>query len=145
MHSKGTNGMGRFSVEIEIANNDDLALARHGILPADQVRRQRLAGVVDPGAVTLVLPQIVVKNLGLSLGDKIKVRYADGRRAQRRVAEGAYVELLGRHDTFSAIVEPKRETALIGAMILEALDLLVDCKHQRLVPRDPSGPVYEIE
>lgn len=29
--------------------------------------------------------------------------------------------------------------------VLEALDLLVDCKHQRLVPRDPSGPIYEIE
>jgi hypothetical protein len=91
------------------------------------------------------LPQAVVKQLGLPVGDKIKVRYADGGRAERREAEGAYVELLGRHDTFSAIVEPKRETALIGAMVLEGLDLLVDCQRQRLIPRDPSGPIYEIE
>jgi predicted aspartyl protease len=145
MRMMGANGVGRFSVEFAIANNDDLALARRGVLPANQVRRQTVAGVVDPGAVTLVLPQALVKVLGLTLGDKIKVRYADGRRAQRRVAEGAFVELLGRHDTFTAIVEPKRETALIGALVLEALDLLVDCKHQRLIPRDPSGPVYEIE
>ena len=113
--------------------------------PEKQVRRQTISGVVDPGAVTLVLPQSVVKQLGLLLGDRIKVRYADGRRAQRREAEGAYVELLGRHSTFSAIVEPKRETALIGAVVLETLDLLVDCRQQRLVPRDPSGPIYEIE
>jgi predicted aspartyl protease len=145
MRTRGANGAGRFSVEFEVANNDDLALVRRGMLPADQVRRQTISGVVDPGAVTLVLPQSVVKNLGLPLGKKLKVRYADGRRALRSVAEQAYVELLGRHDTFSAIVEPKRDTALIGAAVLEVLDLLVDCKEQRLVPRDPSGPVYEIE
>jgi hypothetical protein len=39
----------------------------------------------------------------------------------------------------------RRETALVGAIVLEDLDLLVDCVDQRLVPRDPSGPTYEIE
>ena len=145
MRTIGANGVGRFSVEFEVANYEDMALSRRGVLPADQVRRQTISGVVDPGAAMLVLPQAVVKQLGLPLGDKIKVRYADGRRAQRREAEAAYVELLGRHDTFKALVEPKRDTALIGALVLEALDLLVDCRHQRLVPRDPHGPIYEIE
>ena len=83
--------------------------------------------------------------LGLPLGDPIKVRYADGRRARRKVVEGVYVQLLGRHGTFTAISEPKRETALIGAIILEDLDLLVDCVDQRLIPRDPSGVTSEIE
>ena len=145
MRTIGANGVGRFSVEFEVANNDDLALARRGMLRADQVRRQTISGVVDPGAAMLVLPQAVVKQLGLPLGDKIKVRYADGGRAQRREAENVYVKLLGRHFTFNALVEPKRDTALIGAIVLEALDLLVDCRDQRLVPRDPSGPIYEIE
>ncbi len=145
MPAKGANAVGRFSVEIEVANNDDIALARRGVLPPDQVRRETIPGVVDSGATKLVLPEAVVKRLGLPLGDKIKVRYADGRRVQRREAEGAYVKLLGRHDTFSAIVEPRRETALIGAMVLEGLDLLVDCQAQRVVPRDPRGAIYEIE
>jgi predicted aspartyl protease len=122
-----------------------MALAQAGVLPKDQVRRRKISGVVDPGAVTMVLPGTVVKELGLPLGEKRNVRYADGRRARRPIAEMAYVEILGRHDTFSAIVEPKRDTALIGATILEVLDLLVDCKNQRLIPRDPSGPLYEIE
>ena len=145
MVSKGANGVGRFSVEVEVANNDDLALVHRGLLPPDQVRRETIQGVVDSGATKLVLPEGVVKRLGLRLGDKIKVRYADGRRVQRREAEGAYVKILGRHDTFSAIVEPKRDTALIGAMVLEGLDLLVDCQTQRVVPRDPRGAIYEIE
>jgi predicted aspartyl protease len=145
MRSKGANGVGRFDVEIEVANNDDLALVRRGMLPSDQVRRQMIRGVVDCGAAMLVLPQAVVKELGLPLGNKVQVRYADGRRAQRQEAKGVFVKVLGRDDTFSAIVEPKRETALIGAIVLEALDLLVDSANQCLVPRDPEGPIFEIE
>lgn len=145
MCSKGDNRVGRFSVELEVANNDDLALMRRGLLPADQVRRETLQALVDSGATKLVLPEAVVKRLGLPLGNPLKVRYADGRSSRRQEAQGALVKLLGREDTFSAIVEPKRETALIGAMVLEGLDLLVDCTTQRVVPRDPSGPIFEIE
>lgn len=57
----------------------------------------------------------------------------------------ARVELFGRHGTFKAIVEPKREDVLIGAIVLEDLDLLVDCRTQTLQPRDPKGIITEIE
>ncbi len=130
--------MGRFSVEIEVANYEDLTLVQRGLLPPDQVRRETIQGIVDSGATKLVLPQAVVKRLGLPLGNKIQVRYADGRKVRREGAEGVYVELLGRHGTFTAICEPKRETALIGAIVLEDLDLLVDCAAQRRRP--PRSP-----
>jgi predicted aspartyl protease len=142
---KRNNEMGRFSVDFEVANYADIVRAMDGTLKQGKVRRQTVSRVVDPGAAKLVLPQAVVRQLGLPVGDKIAVRSADGRRAQRREAKGVYVKLLGRDDTFSAIIEPKREAALIGAMVLEDLDLLVDCRRQRLIPRDPSGPIYEIE
>ncbi len=145
MRTKGANGMGRFSVDFEVANNDDLALVRRGLLPPDQARRQTISGVVDPGAAMLVLPKTVVKQLGLRLGHKIRVRYADGRRAIRREAKDVFIKLLGREDTFTALIEPKRDTALIGAIVLEALDLLVDNRRARLIPRHPDGPLYEIE
>ena len=145
MRTRGGDDVGRFSVEIEVANNDDLALVRRGLLPPDQVRRETIQGVVDSGAARLVLPEAVVKRLGLPLGGPVPVKYADNRRGRRQVAEGVFAQLLGRHGTFTAVVEPKRDTALIGAIVLEDLDLLVDCKNQRLVPRDPSGPLSEIE
>jgi predicted aspartyl protease len=145
MRSSGANGVGRLSVELEVANYADLILMQRGLLRPDQVRRETIQGMVDSGATKLVLPEAVVKRLGLLLGEKVNVRYADGRRVQRREAEAAYVKLLGRHDTFSAIVEPRRDTALIGAMVLEGLDVLVDCQTQRVVPRDPRGAIYEIE
>jgi predicted aspartyl protease len=145
MRQTGANGVGRVSVDLEVANNDDLALVRRGLLPADEVRRETIPGVVDSGAAMLVLPQAVVKPLGLPLGNRVTVRSADGRRAQRREAKGVSLKLLGREDTFTAIVEPKPPNALIGAIVLEALDLLVDCKAQRVIPRDPRGAIYELE
>ncbi|HWY85586.1 MAG TPA: aspartyl protease family protein [Gemmataceae bacterium] len=145
MAPKGNNGMGIFSVEFQVANYGDLVLAERGQLAADQVRRKTISGIVDSGAVRLVLPEALAKELGLTLGDKINVRYADGRRVQRRQAKGVHVEIMGRQGAFTAIIEPKRETALVGALVLEDFDLLVDCKHQRLMPRNPDGPLYEIE
>ena len=145
MRARGGNGLGRFSVEFEVANHEDVIRARDGTLPPDQVRRETIQGVVDSGATRLVLPQAVVKRLGLPLGNKIIVRYADGRRAERAGAKEVYLKLLGRDGTFTAVVEPRRKTALVGAIVLEDLDLVVDCTAQRLVPRDPRGLTSEIE
>jgi hypothetical protein len=83
MRARGANGVGRFSVEFEVVNYADLIRAQDGTLSTDQVRRETIQGVVDSGALKLVLPQAVVKRLGLPLGDPVKVRYADGRRARR--------------------------------------------------------------
>ena len=141
----GANGVGRISVEFEVANNDDVTRARDGILELDKVRRLKVRGIADSGAAKLVLPKAVVQQLGLKLSSKVKVRYADGRKVVRSTAEGAYVEILGRHGTFTAVVEPQRDDALIGAIVLEDLDLLVDCQNQRLIPRDPQYPFFEID
>ena len=145
MRTGGDVDVGRFSVDIEVANYADLIRAQDGTIPPDQVRRETIKGVVDSGAVRLVLPEAVVKRLGLPLGDTIPVKYADGRRARRKIVKGVFAQLQGRDGIFTAIVEPKRDTALIGAIVLEDLDFLVDCKEQQLVPRDPSGPLSEIE
>jgi predicted aspartyl protease len=145
MRTRGGNGVGRFRVEIEVVNVADMIRTQDGNLPADQVRRERIQALVGSGAMKLVLPEALVKRLGLPLGGPVKVRYADGRRARRMGVGQVYVQLLGRHGTFSAVCEPKRETALLGAIVLEDLDLLVDCAAQRVVPRDPAGAIFEIE
>jgi predicted aspartyl protease len=146
MRSIGANTVGHVSVEFEVANYGDVTLVERGLLPADQVRREIIHGVVDSGATKLVLAEAVVKRLGLTPGSGVKVRYADGRQVKKRAsAEGVYLGLLGRHGTFTAVVEPKRTTALVGAIVLEDLDLLVDCAAQKVVPRDPKGETFEIE
>jgi predicted aspartyl protease len=145
MKTKGDD-MSRFSVEFEIANNEDLVEVRRGHLDPGKVRRKIIRGVVDSGASDLVLPGPIAKELGFPVkAKKIKVKYADGRRGQRAEVDEIRLFLLGRDALFSAIVGPARESALIGAIVLEQLDLLVDCKKGRLLPRDPDNKVSEIE
>jgi predicted aspartyl protease len=145
MKTKGAKKVGRVSVEFEVANYGDVYNAQQGLLAPEKVRRQTISGVVDPGATRLVLPEKVVKQLGLPLMGKIKVTYANQESATRETATGVHLQIQGREGVFTAIVEPKRRTALIGAIVLEDLDFLVDCTLQRIVPRDPRFVVNEVE
>ena len=137
--------MGRFSVEVQLSNNLDMALASVGQIAPKDVQRVKLRAVVDSGATRLVLPRNVVQNLGLKETGKIGVTYADGRRATRPVVDNVHLELLGRSSVFKASIEPGRDSALIGAIVLEDLDFLVDATRQRLVPRDPKMILSEVE
>jgi predicted aspartyl protease len=114
-------------------------------LPADAVRRTEVDGVVDTGAAHLVIPESAMQALGLQEVWQAKVRYADGHTAQRPVVKNVWLRLCDRDSVFSAVIEPTRDTALIGAIVLEELDLVVDCVTQTLQPRDPNVILTEIE
>ncbi len=137
--------MGRVAVDVLLTNSSDLVLQQARALATGIVRQLRVPGVVDTGASHLVIPKRVADQLGLTAAGKAKVRYADGRKATRQIVRGVEVELLGRQGTFRAVVEPNRADVLIGAIVLEDLDLLVDCRTQTLHPRDPNVIVTEIE
>ncbi|MGA2033913.1 MAG: hypothetical protein ABSG68_16825 [Thermoguttaceae bacterium] len=137
--------VGRFSVEFVVANNRDVVLLAPGRPILDGVRHVVLSGVVDSGAARLVLPGRVVDELRLQVDGETTVRYADQRREKRPLVSNVWLELLGRHGIFSAVVEPGRSDALIGAIVLEELDLLVDCATQSLYPREPDAILSEIE
>ena len=137
--------MGRFSVEVELANNDDLARARAGVIAETQVRRVKLRGVVDTGATRLVLPGSIADQLSLRTGGRTSVRYADGRVALRTLVTDLCLTYGDRSSLFSAVVEPDHDSALIGAIVLEELDLIADCTRQSLAPRDPKQIVSELE
>ena len=137
--------MGRFSVEVELANHEDIILAKAGQMPQERVRRLRVRGVVDSGATRLVVPESVAKQLGLEIVSRTTVHYADQHSAERGVVQDVHLGYGGRESVFSAIVEPQWESILIGAIVLEELDLLVDCTNQRLAPRDPKQIISWIE
>jgi hypothetical protein len=76
---------------------------------------------------------------------KVKVTYADRRSRLCDIVDGVYVTIKGRGGFYKASLEMKKQTALIGAIVLEDLDFLVDCKKNKLVPRDPDYILSEIE
>ena len=139
------NIMGRVTVDFEVSNYADVHEVEAGHLTADKVRKVIVQGIVDTGAARLVLPESIVKQLGLPVAGMSTVRFADSRRAEREVVRDAYIQLLGRSGVFHAIVEPNRSDALLGAIVMEDLDLIVDCSGQRLEKRDPDKYITEIE
>lgn len=130
-------------VQVELANYDDVVLSRGD--PGHPVVRLEVEGVVDTGASRLVLPSAVVNQLRLPVSGQSHVRYADGRREVREMVRDVWLRLEGREGVFSAVVEPGRETVLVGAIVLEDLDLLADCSAQTVWPRDPDRIVSELE
>lgn len=136
---------GRVTVEFEVASNKTVLDARAAGLPCPSDRVVTIVGTIDTGATRLVLPAKSVAHLGLIASGQTTVRYADGRSAIREMVSNVWVSLQGREGVFSAIIEPDRETALIGAIVLEELDFVVDCATQTIHPRDPDRIVSEVE
>jgi len=137
--------VGRFSVQFEVANHRDVVANQLGLVPADKIRRLVLSGVVDTGATRLVLPSSVVETLGLPSTGRITVRFADGRQDEKEIVGDVQLQIDDRSSVFTAVVEPGRTDALIGAIVLEVLDLIPDCSAQKLVPRDPRGMFAELD
>lgn len=101
---------------------------------------------IDTGATLLVLPEKDVKELGLPVIRQQNVKYANEDVQERDVVWGVEVTLCGRIGVFEAIVEPKKNYALIGAVVMEALDLIVEPRSLGVYPNPRSSlPMAEIE
>jgi predicted aspartyl protease len=138
-------GMGRVIVDFTLSNYQDVLQAEAGAITPDKIRQVRIRGVVDTGSTRLVLPEKVAAQLGLTPAGEVKVRYADQRTVTRPLVRNAWVQLLGRGSVSNAALEANRDDALLGAIVLEDLDLIVDCSTQTLRPRDPDHIITEIE
>ena len=100
-------------------------------------------GVVDTGAVSVAIPDEIATQLGLRHWGTRTVVYADERREQRPVTD-VTIEIGNLATRTEAIVGPAGSEVLIGQLVLEALDLIADCRKGTLAPRHPEGPVLAI-
>jgi len=88
----------------------------------------------------LALPQDVVEKLGLQFVRNAVVSYADERREELKVMGAVNITIGDRQMMTECLMLPPTAEALIGQVVLETLDLLVDCQRQTLVPR-PESPI----
>jgi predicted aspartyl protease len=100
-----------------------------------------LDACVDTGAVRVWLGREVVEKLELPITGKAVVILADDSQQAMDKAGPVYLEIGERGDYFSCLVGPVGCEPLIGQIVLEALDLLVDGSRQALRPR-PESPAY---
>jgi len=102
---------------------------------------------VDTEATMLVLPGWLQEQLQFPVIRRQLVRYANEETVEREVVYGVEVTVCGRTGVFEAVIEPAKRYGLLGAIVLEALDLIADPRSQRLYvnPRSPDLPMAEIE
>ena len=93
--------------------------------------------LVDSGAIDLCVPRHVANQLHLSVVDRREITLADGRRQVVDYAGPIRVEVFGRSAFTGAMV--MGETVLLGAIPMQAMDVLIDPRRERLIP-NPENP-----
>ncbi len=100
-----------------------------------------LDACIDTGAVVVLIGHDIADRLGLSDMGKAVVTLADDTKKEMPRAGPLKLTIGDRSDYFSCLVGAPGCEPLIGQLVLEALDLIVDCQHQTLRTR-PSSPAY---
>ena len=139
--------MGEIVVSLQLENAVDRDYVSEGFREESAVRRTTVEGLVDTGAVMLVLPENVVSRLGLRTQREVVVTYADERKETRPVAGPVTVHIGDRFMITECVVGPPLSEPLIGQIVLEALDLVADCTNRTVGPRpeSPDSPLLKLK
>ena len=129
----GRKPVGRVAEKIRLTNVFD---------PAKTVEIEAL---IDTGAMSLALPQNVVDELGLRKFREATVRYANNKREVKSIYGVVTAEIKGRAGEFDVLAEPEGAQPLVGQILLEQLDLIVDPARRNVIvnPRSPDMPMVE--
>ena len=139
--------MGEIVASMKLENTVDRDIASEGLRDESTVRSATVDGVVDTGAVMLMLPEDVVGRIGLKTRSEVAVTCANEYRETRQVAGPVTVKIGDRVMNADCIVGPPSSEPLIGQIVLEALDLVADCRNQALAPHpeSPDRPLLKMK
>ncbi len=139
--------MGEVRASARLRNFLDVGLAERGEGDMAAIPASIRDCLVDTGAVMVLLPQDEVGKLGLLRGDRVIVTYADERKEELPTARGLEIQILGRTMVTDCVVGPPLCEPLIGQLVLEQLDLVVDCGRKTLTPRpeSPNLPLLKLK
>lgn len=140
---RGTD-VGRVMVEVIVKNVDDLRAMERGERSEGEVRRVKVAALVDSGATFFCLPQPLIDQLGLPFNRDRQTRPVAGV-MNLKVFGSARIEVQGRACDVEVLSLPGDTQPLLGQLPLEALDFWVDPVNQRLVGNPEHGGQWMAE
>jgi predicted aspartyl protease len=135
---KRNRTMGRIIEKIKVRNAYDIHDAKEKRIPESKIRSIEADAIVDTGATYVCLSRKDIEALGLPFHKSVEIKTANGK-ASRRTFEGAKIELNGRTFVMEVMENDDDTPALIGYLLLEALDFVVDPKTQKVTP----NPAHE--
>jgi clan AA aspartic protease len=134
--------MGTFKEEITLENITDRGLAHHGYIKEATIRRLTVEATPDTGAWTLVINEDIREKLGLTIQGSVKSSLADGKTSTYPITESVKIQWKDRNTELPAVVVAEAKSVLLGALPLEAMDLIVDPVHKQLAGAHGDQPLH---
>ncbi len=125
--------MGQVVEKVKIRNFIDVFHAAQGSVDEKEIRTAEVDAIVDTGSSLLCLPPAVIEELGLLRTHSQSVQTANGA-VERTIFGGAEITIRERAVRMDVMENDSTTPPLIGYLILEALDFVIDPKAQELVP-----------
>jgi clan AA aspartic protease len=136
--------MGTFTEEITLENVLDREDANRGYIKESEIRAMKVQAMPDTGAWTLIINEEVFQQLGLAVDGETTSTLADGTAAQYRITAPVKVQWKDRSTKLPSIVIPDVREVLLGALPLEAMDLIVDPVRKTLAGAHGDQPMHVI-
>jgi predicted aspartyl protease len=137
--------MSTFKEEITLTNAADAVNARNGLIPDIKVRKTTIAAMPDTGAWTLVINEETRQKLGLAVEGSILSTLADGSTTTYNQTEAVKIQWKNRATVQQALLVPGADDILLGALPLEAMDLMVDPVHECLKGVHGDQPIHKLK
>ena len=130
--------------ELTLTNALDVDKAEEGLIKAEEIRQMTVQAMVDTGAWTIVINEETREKLGLRYkgyenGTRVnftnscgvsEVDDADGTKEMYKMAGPLEIWWKNRRLTCDALVIPGATETLLGAWVLEGLDLTINPKRE---------------
>ncbi len=127
--------------EIELINALDLGMARHYVIGEEEVKRMHVKMLVDTGSEYMCINESVQQQLQFPFREKRKAQLANGDVVEFDVVGPIDVRFKNRMCITTAMVLPGDNEMLLGAIIMEDMDVLID-PHRRELIVNPEHPYY---
>lgn len=131
--------MGEIRVKVKLENFGDVSLYEEDKLNIEKIRCVEIDAMVDTGAVMILLPQDIVETLGLIKLGKTIVTLANDEKVELDRAGGFLLTVHNRKMITDCLIGPPQCEPLIGQIVLESLDLMLDPLKRTITPR-PESP-----
>lgn len=125
--------MGLVHAEIELISRDDLSLAAKYQIGEEEIKRITVSALVDSGSFETAINENIQEYLQLPVIGRKRFEMTDGTISELDIVSPLDIRFLDRDVTTRAVVLPGNSEVLLGMIPLEAMDLIIDAKKQKLV------------
>jgi clan AA aspartic protease len=139
--------MGQVTMRVTLTNARERVMARLGHLAPAAVHTTEVEALIDTGTMRSVVPPAIADALGLVRMGRTEAQMADGRWGEVELTEAVDVTLVAGVERSTVVpMLVMGETVLLGATVLEGMDLVVDWARSRLMPNVGTWaqPVFRV-